>query len=113
MSTKSYKEALDLAATHAPFDDPLFPCANLERWIALDVQQTRNNPAKLSPNDITNASVSAATDSSAGNIRREEIAVRATRVKGDGSVNIQDSLLTATDACDNYGERGLDFRRCN
>ena len=74
---------------------------------------TRNNLAKLSQNDITNASVSAATGSSAGDIKREEIAVRNTMVEGDGSVNVQDSLLTATDAWENCGKRGLALGRCS
>jgi len=68
------------------------------------------NFAQLSQNDITNASVSAATGSSAGNIRTEEIAVQNTRVEGGGSVNIQDSISMATDAC---GKRSLDLRRCS
>lgn len=112
-AAKRYREALDLAATHAPFNGPPSSCTNLERWIATDVQATRENLAMLARNDEMNANVIAADGSSAGNTRREEIAVRNTRVEGDGTVNVQDSVSVATDACKNCGKRGLGLRRCS
>lgn len=112
-AAKRYREALDLAVTHAPFNGPPSSCTNLERWIATDVQATRENLAMLARNDEMNANVIAADGSSAGNTRREEIAVRNTRVEGDGTVNVQDSVSVATDACKNCGKRGLGLRRCS
>lgn len=112
-AAKRYREALGLAATHAPFNGPPSSCTNLERWIATDVQATRENLAMLTRNDEMNANVIAADGSSAGNSRREEIAIRNTRVEGDGTVNVQDSVSVATDACKNCGKRGLGLRRCS
>lgn len=112
-AAQRYREALDLAATHAPFNGPPFSCTNLERWIATDVQATRENLAMLAWNDEMNASIIAADGSSAGNTKRGEITVRNTRVEGNGTVNIQDSVSVATDACKNCGKRGLGLRRCS
>jgi hypothetical protein len=111
-AAKRYKEALDLAATHNPFDNIALASRGMEQWIATDVQDTKDNLRILMMNDITNAQILQSHGIEGGALRRENIAIPNARVEGD-IFSPQHSIQMATDGCASCGKREVKLQRCS
>ncbi|KAJ7594074.1 hypothetical protein C8J56DRAFT_1022870 [Mycena floridula] len=114
-AAKRYKEALDLAATHPPFLSESAASSRIEKWVARDVLETKENLAILVGNDIFNAELLNLTGNDGGNIRRTTVDnIGMKRVEKDSTVTWLPggSVMVATDACNQCGKRDIKLLRC-
>ncbi|KAJ7151123.1 hypothetical protein C8R46DRAFT_1123347 [Mycena filopes] len=111
-AAKRYQEALDVAATHPPFNSVTPGLKHLDRATAAEVQQIRDNLAMLMRNDSMTAS---SIGTGQGVLRKEVLNAPNTRLGDDGGVSHQDTFVVATDACGRVGcaNRGVGFKRCS
>ncbi|KAJ7151119.1 hypothetical protein C8R46DRAFT_1358033 [Mycena filopes] len=111
-AAKRYQEALDVAATHPPFNSVTPGLKHLEKITAAEVQQIRDNLAVLTRNDSITASTFGAEQ---GVLRKEVLNAPNMRLGDDGGVSHQDTFVVATDACGRVGcpNRGVGFKRCS
>ncbi|KAF7350464.1 hypothetical protein MVEN_01351900 [Mycena venus] len=110
-AAKRYQEALDIAATHPPFNAVTPGLKHLDRTIAHDVQEMRDNLAMLIQNDRVTAGI---VGSGQGVLRKEVLDAPLTRV-GDNAITQDKTYVVATDACGRVGcsKRGVGFKRCS
>ncbi|KAJ7145343.1 hypothetical protein C8R43DRAFT_1012417 [Mycena crocata] len=113
-TAKRYQEALDVAATHPPFNAVNPNARHLDRRIALEVQQIRDNLAVLIRKDSHTAQMAGGGQ---GALRKDVLNVPHTRIDDvEGSLlGHQDTFMVATDACGRVGciKRGVNFKRCS
>lgn len=114
-AAKRYKEALDLAATHPPFLSESAASSRIEKWVARDVLEIKENLGILVGNDMFNAELLNLTGNDGGNIRRTTVDnIEMKRVEKDSTVTWQSSgtVMVATDACNQCGKRDIKLLRC-
>jgi len=120
-AAKRYRETLDLAKTHAPFDSlgdnygeaPKPGHQNMrhfELYVATTVKETKNNLALIILNDTINAGEER---SDVGGLRKEIVPAYTTRIEPDGSTTILDNHVMATDRCAHCGKRDVKLMRCS
>ncbi|KAJ6486890.1 hypothetical protein C8R45DRAFT_996360 [Mycena sanguinolenta] len=111
-TAKRYQEALDLAATHAPFNAVTPGLKHLDRLVAHEVQDMRDNLARLIMADSFRASV---VKPGQGASRKEVLDLPLERVGENGVVTRDDTFMVATDACgrNGCGKRGVGLKRCS
>jgi hypothetical protein len=112
-TAKRYQEALDIAATHPPFNVVTPGLKHLDRTIAHDVQEMRDNLAILIQRDSITASM---VGPGQGALRKEVLNASHTRIGENGEpIAHQDTFVVATDACGRIGcsKRGVGFKRCS
>lgn len=111
-AAKRYQEALDVAATHPPFNAVTPGLKHLDRTVAHDVQEMRDNLTMLIQNDDVTASM---VGSGQGVLRKEVLDAPLARVGDDGAITPEDTFVVATDACGRVGcsKRGVGFKRCS
>ncbi|KAJ7770526.1 hypothetical protein B0H16DRAFT_1515754 [Mycena metata] len=111
-AAKRYQEALDVAATHPPFNAVTPGLKHLDRTTAFDVEQIRGNLATLMMNDSITAS---SVGSRQGVLRKEVLNAPNTRLGDVGGISHHDTFVVATDACGRVGctTRGVGFKRCS
>ncbi|THU85533.1 hypothetical protein K435DRAFT_822386 [Dendrothele bispora CBS 962.96] len=133
-AAKRYAEAIKLARTHPPFDclgdkfgkekpneEVAKTTKNWELFVAKHVKETKENLLTLIGNDIWNVGIAKALDEIAetGNVtgaglRKESMnIIPMTRVEGDGTVNIVQNVVLATDGCARCGKRDVKLQRCS
>ncbi|KAJ6590583.1 hypothetical protein DFH09DRAFT_1139749 [Mycena vulgaris] len=112
-TAKRYQEALDVAATHPPFNTVTPGLKHLDKLVASEVQQIKENLAILVEMDSISASKVAG--SGKGGLRKDVLNVAHTRVGDDGGIAHQGTFQIATDACgrDGCSNRGISFKRCS
>ncbi|KAJ6571759.1 hypothetical protein B0H19DRAFT_1131036 [Mycena capillaripes] len=110
-TAKRYQEALDIAATHPPFNSVTPGLKHLDRTIAHEVQNIRENLAILIHRDSITASMAG---SGQGLLRKEVLNAPNARIGDDASITTQNTFVVATDACGRVGctKRGVGFKRC-
>lgn len=111
-AAKRYKEALDLAATYPPFNSVARSKKHLERWVATEVQTTKDNLDMLIKNDAANAEHLRELGIEGGSLRKEVVELPNLRIEDNGALNPQHSFVTATDACHKCGKRDVKLQRC-
>jgi len=114
-ASKRYKEALDLAATHPPFVTLAPDAGGLEKYIYGEVQQAKDNLAKIVENDTIHGVTSAAVGQDGRLPERREVVdlpFPMQRVDKSGRVDIESSVVFATDACAKCGKRDVKLMRC-
>ncbi|KAJ7136043.1 hypothetical protein C8R44DRAFT_769545 [Mycena epipterygia] len=110
-TAKRYQEALDIAATEPVFNTVTPGLKHLDRTIAFEVQEIRDNLAILIEKD----SITADMVGTGGGLRKEVLNMPHTRVGDDGGIAQHDTFVVATDACGRAGctNRGVNFKRCS
>jgi hypothetical protein len=113
-AAKRYKEALDLARTHASFMTPPPDTVGFERWVSLEIQQTQDNMAVLLKNDEINAAVAEQVHGSAPS-RKDvvELPLPQLRVDKTGELTVETTTTIATDACRKCQKRDVKLMRCS
>jgi hypothetical protein len=114
-AAKRYKEALDLAATHPPFTTLSSSTVGLERWVYLDLQETKDNLDIILQNDSFHAHiVGSGTDGRAPG-RRDvvDLPLPLNRIDKTGGVTTETSVMFATNACAKCGKRDVKLMRCS
>lgn len=124
-AAKRYKEALDLAATYAPFNDKTCARTPLDRYVSSDVKDTKDNLAILVKNDEVNAELVKELAGTLGVAevlgmdrvggapgRKTSYPVPNVRLEKDGTVVQEEGFTFATDACNSCGKRGVKLERC-
>ncbi|KAJ7627603.1 hypothetical protein DFH06DRAFT_1057876 [Mycena polygramma] len=111
-TAKRYQEALDIAATHPPFNSVTPDLKHLDRMIAHDVQEIRDNLAILISRDVQTASMAGLGQ---GVLRKEVLNAPNMRIGDTGAIAQQDTFVVATDACGRVGctNRGVNYKRCS
>ncbi|KAJ6631144.1 hypothetical protein B0H10DRAFT_1981073 [Mycena sp. CBHHK59/15] len=111
-TAKRYQEALDLAATHPPFNSVTPNLKHLDRIIASEVAEIKDNLAMLIEKDTQTANM---VGRGQGDLRKEVLNVPNTRIGDNGGITLQDTFVVATDACGRPGcnKRGAKFKRCS
>lgn len=114
-ASKRYKEALELAATHPPFTVLSPGTVGLEKWVYLDLQQTKENLDHLVQNDIKNAQMLGGGTEGSASERRDilDLPLPQIRIGKSGEVTAEGSVILATDACANCGKRDVKLMRCS
>ncbi|KAJ7497772.1 hypothetical protein FB451DRAFT_243172 [Mycena latifolia] len=110
-AAKRYQEALDVAASHPPFNAMVPGLKHLDKVVAFEVQEIRDNLAILINRDSITADLSGQ-----GGLRKEVVNVPHTRLGDDGEIIAQQgTFVVATDACGRVGctKRGVNFKRCS
>ncbi|KAF9460325.1 hypothetical protein BDZ94DRAFT_1266299 [Collybia nuda] len=110
-AAKRYKEAIDLAATHPPFNVLPSNPENFERWVYGDLQETKINLGILVENDTVNAQLLGAN--APGRRGVADLPLPTARVDKTGEVTEENSAMFATDACANCGKRDVKLLRCS
>ncbi|KAJ7863246.1 hypothetical protein B0H13DRAFT_2282109 [Mycena leptocephala] len=100
-TAKRYQEALDIAATHPPFNADHRSGGPTDEEEPGDPYQGDSNTARM-------------LGSGQGVLRKEVLNAPLTRVGDDGTIMQQDTFVVATDACGRIGcnKRGVNFKRC-
>ncbi|KAJ7234624.1 hypothetical protein B0H12DRAFT_1142596 [Mycena haematopus] len=111
-TAKRYQEALDVAATHPPFNTVTPGLKHLDWVVSHDVQEMRDNLAMLIQTDSFTASM---TGSGQGVLRKEVLNSPLARIGDNGVITNEDTFIVATDACgrDGCSKRGVGFKRCS
>ncbi|KAF7349255.1 hypothetical protein MSAN_01715000 [Mycena sanguinolenta] len=111
-TAKRYQEALDLAATHPPFNAVTPGLKHLDWVIANEVQDMRENLARLVMADSFRAS---AVPPGQGASRKEVLNLPLDRLGENGVITRDETFMVATDACgrDGCSKRGVGFKRCS
>jgi hypothetical protein len=112
-AAKRYKEALDVAATHTAFGSVNGSPKHFERWVAIEVNQIRENLHVLVENDISNAQSLKENNIQGGSLRRDTVEIRNLRIEGDGTPNPQATMIVATDECRTCNKRNVKLQRCS
>ncbi|KAJ7627617.1 hypothetical protein DFH06DRAFT_731635 [Mycena polygramma] len=109
---KRYQEALDIAATHPPFNSVTPGLKHLDKTIAQDVQKIREDLAILISSDVQTAS---RVGPGQGVLRKEVLNASNTRIGDNGAIAQQATFVVATDACGRGGctNRGVNYKRCS
>ena len=113
-AAKRYKEALDLAATHASFTVLPPGTVGLEKWVYLEIQQGKENLGCLVENDILHAQMLGSGVSGNAPNRRDvgELPLPQMRYDKSGKVTAEGAVTFATDACAKCGKRDVKLMRC-
>lgn len=110
-AVKRYAEALELAFSHPPFFRRATSDSGvrLERWVMSDVEVIQDNLDILLRNDTANLGRLGgyATE------RRSIVAIRNTRIEGNGTIRLGSEFMVATDTCQNCGKRGIRLQQCS
>ncbi|KAJ7497778.1 hypothetical protein FB451DRAFT_1121523 [Mycena latifolia] len=111
-AAKRYQEALDVAATHPPFNAVTPGLKHLDKISAGEVQQIRENLATLREQGAFNT---ARAGSSQGGLRKDVLNVPHAQLEDGVIIPQQGLFVVATDACGRVGctKRGVNFKRCN
>lgn len=114
-AAKRYKEALDLAATHPPFTVLSSGTVGLEKWVYLEIQQTKQNLDHLVQNDTINAQIVGSGVSGSGPQRKNVVDLPLPQIRHDksGGTTVEESVMFATDACAKCGKRDVKLMRCS
>lgn len=112
-ASKRYKETLDLAATHSPWNSVDPRSKYLNRWAADSVQQVKDNLAMIVQNDTINSQMAQLFGSQTGDFRRDKVQIPNARIDASGEAHFGDSVSMATDACGRCGTRGVKLSRCS
>jgi len=112
-AAKRYKEAIDLAQTHPPFVTMSPGVKHLEKWVAKELAQAKDNMDVLVRNDIINSEVLKAKGEGGGDLRKEVVSVPNTRIEDTGKVSREEEVMVATDKCATCGVRGVKMPRCS
>ncbi|KAJ7484735.1 hypothetical protein FB451DRAFT_1233341 [Mycena latifolia] len=111
IAAKRYQEALDVAATHAPFNAWSPGLKHLDKHIASEVQQIKHNLGVLMMNDTITANMAG---SAQGGLRKDVVNLPYTRFE-NGRTTEKDTVVIGTDACGRpeCSNRGVSFKRCS
>ncbi|KAJ7709665.1 hypothetical protein B0H17DRAFT_1190846 [Mycena rosella] len=111
-AAKRYQEALDIAATHPPFNAVTPGLMHLDRIVAFEVQEIRKNLAILIDRDAITAEVAG---SNQGGLRKEVLNVPHTRIGDDGNILAQQgTFVVATDAgCKKIAYCGVECQKAD
>ncbi|KAJ7787176.1 hypothetical protein B0H14DRAFT_2955196 [Mycena olivaceomarginata] len=106
----AWKKALDVAATHPPFNAVVPGQKHLDYVAAHDVQEMRDNLAMLIANDSFTAGMVGQ-----GALRKEVLDAPNGRLGVNGELTPDNTFVVATDACGRAGcsKRGVKFKRCS
>lgn len=110
-AAKRYKEAIDLAATHPPFNVLTTDSMGLERWVYHDLQDSKSNLSNLVENDTVNAQLLGAD--APGRKGVANVPKPMARIGKTGELTTEESVMFATDACAKCGKRDVKLMRCS
>ncbi|TFK71575.1 hypothetical protein BDN72DRAFT_837476 [Pluteus cervinus] len=111
-AAKRYQEALDIAATHPPFNQILPASKHLDLFVATQVQQVKDNLEILTQKDDDNAQLLRAVGFGGGQLRKEVLNLPQMRRTATGEFVVEKTITSATDACAHCGSRAAKLRRC-
>ena len=108
-ASKRYKEALDLAATHPPFSVLAPGAVGLERWVYMDLQETKENLGRLVQNDTVHAAMVGGAPQ-----RRDvvDLPIGHIRIDKTGEATTESATMFATNECGKCGKRDVKLMRC-
>ncbi|TFK71574.1 hypothetical protein BDN72DRAFT_887621 [Pluteus cervinus] len=112
-AAKRYQEALGVAATHPPFDQVLPRAKHLDLWISTEVQQIKDNLNILIQKDDENARFLKGAGLGGGELRKEVLELPQARYSASGEVILEETIISATDACARCGMRASKLPRCS
>ncbi|KAL0070510.1 Histone-lysine N-methyltransferase smyd1 [Marasmius tenuissimus] len=115
-AVKRYCEAIDLAATHPGYDSKSHSTSNWERYVAGEVQGSRDNLAMLLENDERNARIYAEVLGMAGKGEQRRDVLQGAgiiRVEADGAIKFVPSTTIASDKCGSCGKRDIKLMKCS
>ncbi|KAF8189886.1 hypothetical protein K438DRAFT_1676455 [Mycena galopus ATCC 62051] len=109
-TAKRYQEALEVAATHPPFNALTPGLKHLDWIVATEVQELRDNLAMLIRSDSMRTSMTGQ-----GVLRKEVLDAPISRLGDNRVVTHEETFVVATDACGREGctKRGVGFKRCS
>lgn len=113
-AAKRYQEALDLAASHPPFNTLSRDTVGLEKWVYHDLQDTKDNLAHLVQNDTVNAELLGAEGGPTPG-RRDvvDLPIPQARIDKTGAVSVENTTAFATNVCAKCKKRALGMQRCS
>jgi hypothetical protein len=111
-AAKRYKEAIDLAATYPPFNTLTPDSVGLERWVYLDLQESKSNLDTLVQNDTINTQLLGA-GTTPGRKGVADVPIPMARIGKTGELTEENSIMFATDACAKCGKRDVKLMRCS
>ncbi|KAK0470441.1 uncharacterized protein EV420DRAFT_115373 [Desarmillaria tabescens] len=109
---KRYREALDLAATHPPYEYEANAREPFERFVSIDVKAARNNLALLFENDKENARLLEMFGFEGKDGRKEMLGIGQVRYEADGSITFKRNVVVASDVCATCGKRDVKLQKC-
>ncbi|KAK1228576.1 Histone-lysine N-methyltransferase smyd1 [Marasmius sp. AFHP31] len=115
-AVKRYCEAIDLAATYPGYDSQSRSLSNWERYVASEIQGSRDNLAMLLENDERNARIYAEVlgMTGKGEQRRDVLnGAGIVRVEADGAIKFVPSTTIASDKCGSCGKRDVKLMKCS
>ncbi|EAU91994.1 hypothetical protein CC1G_05981 [Coprinopsis cinerea okayama7 len=113
-AVKRYREAIDIASQFPQYNDKTKATTPWERYIANEVQTTRDNLTMLLMNDENVSRVVAEEYglTGAGDNRKEVLGIGAIRVEGDGRISFVRQVQVASDKCKACGKRDAKLMKC-